>query len=526
MSVRFIATPILRPGVSSLTAVVLAGLLIVLPRGTGLAADGPRSLALKDRSPQKNPFHVQPDRSADELWDEFMLMQNANSGDPVAQHQLGLRYLMGNGFPADTSKAALWIGRAAARNLVTARYNFGILLNNGWGITWNPFEAYRQIQYAALHGLTEAEYVYGLFMTDNLIVGRDDAQAFRWIKAAADSGYAPATETLAEFERRGITGKLREEKRPPSVKQPATPRSTIQPVYLDVTRDSVEIPKDRMLIDELLNERRELAGNRDTLQGHESADTTMVMAALASVRAEADAGCPEALVLLARSFQERSKEPPDLIEASVYYLRAIRFDSPWAPLLLWGMIHSPDYFTVLKRGVDIGDVRAEFVWAGLSAIGFDRQLTDRQALEMLEKAASGNYPDALVQLALCRISGYWTGKDRAKAVRLLGQARDSGSQEAALRLAMFDIMENGRSRHEQQTVHYLRTASEKGSVLAEAVLGYCFERGVGTGKSLPQAVHYYRKAAQRGCRIAVNALRRLYDERRPADAEFQITEEE
>ena len=78
-----------------LLIVVLA---IVLTSHGARASDNPRSLALKDRSPAKNPFHIDPDHTADELWDEFMLVKNANSGDPVAQHELGLRYLLGKGF--------------------------------------------------------------------------------------------------------------------------------------------------------------------------------------------------------------------------------------------------------------------------------------------------------------------------------------------------------------------------------------------------------------------------------------------
>ena len=43
----------------------------------------------------------------------FMLERKAYAGDVAAQHELGLRYLLGEGVVADTLKGAFWIKRAA-----------------------------------------------------------------------------------------------------------------------------------------------------------------------------------------------------------------------------------------------------------------------------------------------------------------------------------------------------------------------------------------------------------------------------
>ena len=112
-------------------------LLLFLTTASLPQDDRSKSLALKHASVPQTAYGFKYDNSAARYWDEFMLVRNANAGDPLAQHELGLRYLTRNGFPADTPKAAYWIQKAAAQKLTTARYNYGLLLNNGWGVAWN-----------------------------------------------------------------------------------------------------------------------------------------------------------------------------------------------------------------------------------------------------------------------------------------------------------------------------------------------------------------------------------------------------
>ena len=107
-----------------------------------------------------------------QLLEEFELMQKANAGESTAQHELGLRYLFGKGFPTDSAKAWYWIQKAADQHLPLAQFNLGILLMNGRGIDWNPFEAFKQFQAAAEQDVPEALYVVGLLYTEKLIVPR------------------------------------------------------------------------------------------------------------------------------------------------------------------------------------------------------------------------------------------------------------------------------------------------------------------------------------------------------------------
>ena len=166
------------------------------------AQDTTESLAFKNKRPtQKAPYFYRPDL-AYQIWQKFKLTQEANAGDPLAQHELGLRYLLGEGMPADTTQAVYWIKKAADQNLTSAKYNYAILLFNGIGVPWDPFAAFKLLKSAADDGMVQAQYVVGILYTDNLTIRRDFNLAYYWIKKAAENEYEPAKEIISEIEPR------------------------------------------------------------------------------------------------------------------------------------------------------------------------------------------------------------------------------------------------------------------------------------------------------------------------------------
>ncbi|MDP3830490.1 MAG: hypothetical protein Q8Q47_04420, partial [Ignavibacteriaceae bacterium] len=72
------------------------------------------------------------------------------------------------------------------------------------------------------------------------------------------------------------------------------------------------------------------------------------------------------------------------------------------------------------------------------------------------------------------------------------------------------------------SIDYLVHAEDKGSLLAQIILGYYYEMGFGFIQNEGRAAQYYRKAASRGSKIAMNALTRLYNKKRPTDRIFSI----
>jgi uncharacterized protein len=497
---------------------------VALP-GSG-ADDPPRNILLKRRGIEHSPFRLQEDRSDDELWDAFMLVEKANSGDAPAMHELGISYLMGRNFTPDTVKAAYWIGRAAAKHLWTAEYNYSILLNNGWGVDWNPFEAFRLVKETAERHMTEAEYMYGLFCVEGLVIPADYPEAYRWISMAADSGYTPAKDILKEFAQRGLLSRMRRHAPAEPAGQgggknssPALQNPALQPVILDVSEDTVAQPGDSVLVSEALR------------QGQTVADTAVVdqeglrfsPEKIAKLGKQAEAGSPEALTLLGRIFQEGAGVPRDRVRAAACYVRAIRLDSPRSPYLLWKMLHDDDeFFAELKRKVDDGDPAAAFAWSGIVDFGFDNQLTQSQALGLLVSSAERKYTEAIVQLGICYYSGHWVRQDRERAMNLFFEAARLGSPEAKVRLNAIGIESSVNGANVSALVDSLRSASADGSLLAQSVLGYCYQTGRGVTRDVARAVDWYRQAWQRGSRTAAAALRKMYDDLRPTDKEYRI----
>jgi len=180
---------------------IILSLIFTLFSGT-TAQDTTKSLAFRNNKPDRTrPYFYRPDL-AYQIWQQFRLTREANTGDPLAQHELGLRYLMGESVAADTAYAVYWIKKAADQNLTSAKYNYAILLINGMGVEWNPFVAFKYFKSAAENGMVQAQYIVGVLYTDNLTVKRDWNQSYYWIKKSAEGEYEPAVDIIAQLEPR------------------------------------------------------------------------------------------------------------------------------------------------------------------------------------------------------------------------------------------------------------------------------------------------------------------------------------
>ena len=481
----------------------------------------PNSPVLKSYVPTDSHSLVLPGDLSYDLWQNFMLMKKANDGDPIAQHELGIRYISGKGFPADTVKAAYWITKAAAQGLPSARFNLGILEDNGWGLPWNPFDAYKDFQFAAHHEMPEAEYALGIAYLDNLVVPRDEKEAYCRVQAAADSGYEPAMETLTIFAQRGIGKKGPEEN---SLSNDTAMSSPSKVIYLDFNRDTSSHSNDTTLAEEASQNGSEELRKRESDQLL-TADTTAVDTSIVRlVQQAADAGSPEALTMMGRWYEMGTYVKQDAVTASLYYIRAIHCDSPRAPELLWNLVHGHQYFELLKSRVDKKDADAESVWASLIALQFDYQLTQEQALGMLETAAKKKNISALIELGLWYAQGGPVEKSRTRAIALWREAALLGSREAKVRYAVSELMSSRDSSNVSDVVPFLTDAMHDGSVLAEVALGFCAEEGFGVPQNIGEASRLYRKSAQRGSVIGFNALKRLYDSIRPAEVQFRTND--
>ncbi|MCB9257891.1 MAG: sel1 repeat family protein [Ignavibacteriales bacterium] len=459
----------------------------------------------------------------------YVLTEKARKGDPLAQHELGIRYILGIGVPLDTLEAAYWIGKAASKNLPAANFNFGIMQNSGIGVPWDPFSAYKNFKVAAESGMEQGQYIFGLLHTDNLIVNKNLAEAQKWLKKSANKGFEEAKKVLLEFQKQGlivtqdstIENLQNDESLIEENNFSALISNEYELDYYNFSEDSLSENEEKEILNKILDtkhgELKKLLKVKETKDLSDVKDTTAVNL----IKLAAGSGSPEALLIEARLLEYGIGIKENLIMAAANYLKAFRLGSYKAAESLLKISQREKFFANLEKEVKLENPNAMYVWAGLIALGIDYSLTEEQAFELLQKAEKQNHINSIIELGLAYYSGSLVKKDSLKAVNYFNSAAKLGSSEAEVRLAFIRI-QSSKLKDYKQELAILKKYSESGSVLAEAALAYCYENGIQVKENKGKASILYRKAAQRGNEAAFNSLRNMYDKLRPSDPEFQI----
>jgi uncharacterized protein len=463
-----------------------------------------------------------------QLLEAFVLMQKANAGESPAQHELGLRYLLGKGFQVDTEKAAIWIKKAADQQLPLAQYNMGILLTNGYGVDWNPFEAFNYFMASAEQDLPEALYVIGLQYTEKFVVPRNYPKAYRYFNRSAELGFEAANIAKKEMVRRGLnkydttdvlsTGKERGNKNHSSSTKKDTSYNLL---FIDFQTDTVSAIADTTLIHEAYQAVENYSNDSFSENSQNGRIDTTNYSALLQL---AEAGCPEALCFLGRCHERGLKVKKDVILAGVYYLRALHLDAYRAPALLWKLTASQNFENELIQQTSKNNPDALYVWSGLTSIGFSRMLDDKKAFDLLEHAAVIEHVPSMVEIGLCYFTGRWIQQDREKAVEWWSRASKLGSIDAEIRIAIANVLGQIHTEGLDISITRLRTMAKKGSLLSSLTLAYCYEKGVGMQQNKGEAYRLYHKALMRGSEAAFRSLQNMHDQLRPADSKFQLSD--
>lgn len=497
------------------------------------AQDTTQSLAFKNKRPQQQAPHFYRPDLAYQIWQKFRLTQEANAGDPLAQHELGLRFLLSEGVPADTSQAVYWIKKAADQNLTSAKYNYAILLINGIGVQWDPFTAFTLFQSSASDGMVQAQYVVGILYTDNLTISRDYNLAYYWIKKAADNDYDPAKDIVSRLEPRvsqNVVDSLLNKSGEPEERNPIPDpsenlTSNLGLVFIDfetITDSSIAIT-DSMLIDQI-----DMIGT-DSLTKILLTDKPKSLKELANPRnieiltLLAENGSPEAQAILGKMYEEGVYYKKNLIDAGVYYYRALRNDSPSGTYLLWQLTQQTVFQELVQRESENGNIVAKYLWYGLKSIGFDRRIAISDALSLLDQSANAYYLPAMVESGLNYYANRFGRNNPETGLSLWSSASQLGSKEAEIRLTASRLLDEFEGYNKSEDFKKLKKSADEGSLFAVVSVGLCYDQGIGTIQSKPEAVNYFKMAAQRGSRFAYEELKRIYDEMRPADAQFILS---
>jgi TPR repeat protein len=481
--------------------------LFAVPLSSFAQKQEPDSPVFKSKNRPAEPPRVAESDVLEQMWEAFQTARKAQAGDKFAQHELGVRYILGRGVEHDSLKAATWFERSAEQGVTASRFNLAILAFHGWGIPWDPFRAYTLVKECAEAEMPEAEFLLAAFLTDDLVVPRDWSAAFAWAKKAADAGYEPAVKGLAEFSDRS--------------KSAQTLAPSPLPIIADAAADTASAgPVPRVLKDIFHggSELRNALGISKMIDDTSRVDSV----SLETVRRAARYGSPEALTVLGRCHEKGIEVKQDSIEAASLYVRAIRLDSPRAPGLMMALLKQPSFVAALKRETEHGVPAAEFVTAGLAGLGIESGVAEPRAVLLLRKAADVEYVPAVVELGLWHYSGRWVPEDRVRARALWYRAAAEGSVEASIRLAVTALRDSTDPQAHAAQIGLLRAAADEGSLLAEVALGYCRENGIGLGTDKGEAARCYRSAAGRGSQDAYRALHRMYDRIRPKEKEFRV----
>ena len=117
----------------------------------------------------------------------------AESGDAVAQYNLGRFYFYGNGVPKDEREAAKWFHMAASQGVARAQYKLGVMYFNAQGVPQDSVEGERLLRLAADQGHAEAQtdLGYAYYYGDSGLP-QDYAEAWKWFRMAAEQEDADA----------------------------------------------------------------------------------------------------------------------------------------------------------------------------------------------------------------------------------------------------------------------------------------------------------------------------------------------
>jgi localization factor PodJL len=169
---------------------------------TGLAAAKPAVPSTFAMQQQKltapAPGHPAPSAPLDRL------TAAANAGNARAELIVGLKYLDGDGVPANDGEAAKWLGRAAEAGEPVAQYRLGTLFERGRGVPADAAKAIRWYQAAANQGSRKAMHNLAVAYAGGNGVKKDYAEASRWFLKAALLGLKDSQFNLAVLYERGF----------------------------------------------------------------------------------------------------------------------------------------------------------------------------------------------------------------------------------------------------------------------------------------------------------------------------------
>jgi localization factor PodJL len=128
----------------------------------------------------------------------------ANSGNAKAELLIGLKYIDGDGIPANPAEGAKWLQKSAAQNEPVAAYRLGTLYERGKGVPADAAKATHFYQVAAQAGNRKAMHNLAVAYAQGSGTTKNFAEAARWFSKAAALGLSDSQFNLAVLYERGL----------------------------------------------------------------------------------------------------------------------------------------------------------------------------------------------------------------------------------------------------------------------------------------------------------------------------------
>jgi hypothetical protein len=139
-----------------------------------------------------NPVQIAVDRGGD-AWKrgDFkeamkLLTRPAESGNPIAQHRLGVMYVLGQGVPKDPAEAIKWFTKSAEQGQGESQHSLGLRYLWGDGVDKNPEAAAAWFQAAANQGIPDSATWLGDIYWNGNGVKQDVVEGYKWLLLAGD----------------------------------------------------------------------------------------------------------------------------------------------------------------------------------------------------------------------------------------------------------------------------------------------------------------------------------------------------
>ena len=153
--------------------------------------------------PKEEQFTFKKSNEGVEPFRLTAVLPAAERGDVVAQNNLGLMYLRGDGVPKDLKEAVKWYQKAADQGDAPAQFNLGLMYRNGEGVEQDFKEAVEWYRKAALQGHANAQFNLGVMYRKGQGVEQDFMEATKWFRKAAEQGIANAQYALGLMYEKG-----------------------------------------------------------------------------------------------------------------------------------------------------------------------------------------------------------------------------------------------------------------------------------------------------------------------------------